>query len=277
MVTIDPSSRVSERAVIKDGVVIGPWVIVEDEVTVGTGTRIDANCIIRKGTTIGKYNEIHPHVIIGEEPQDLAFDKNAISYVRIGDHNTIREFATIHRGTDPESTTVIGNHNLLMAVSHVGHNCHIGDHVVVCNCALLSGHVEVENYGFVSGGVVVQQFARIGKLSFVGGNTRVNVNIPPFIRAVGYNAEAYGLNVVGLKRRGFSRETISELNRAYRILFRSMGKQEERLKRIEEEVDCDEARYLVDFIRKPSRYGFCREVKLKLVDDLVPVPEKVAL
>ena len=135
----------------------------------------------------------------------------------------------------------------------------------------------MENYGFVSGGVVVQQFARIGKLAFVGGNTRVNVNIPPFIRAVGYNAEAYGLNVVGLKRRGFSRETISALNRANRILFRSKGKLEERLKRIEEEVDCDEARHLVDFIRKPSRYGFCREVKLRAVDDLIPAPEKVAL
>ena len=263
MSTIDPSARISDEATIADDVVIGPWVIIEDGVTIGSGTRIDANCVIRKGTTIGKKNEIHPHVIIGEEPQDLAFDKQAVSYVRIGDHNTIREFATIHRGTEAESTTVIGNHNLLMAVSHVAHNCHLGDHVVICNCALLSGHAEVDDYGFISGGVAVQQFARVGTSAFVGGNAGVNTDIPPFIKAVGYRAEAFGLNSVGLRRRGFSRETISKLNRAYKILFRSKCKLEERLRQIEEEVDCDETRHLVTFIRTPSRYTFCREVRLK--------------
>jgi len=259
---IDPLAQVSDRAVIGDGVVIGPWVLIEEGVTIGTGTRVDAHCVIRRGTTIGKYNEIHPGAIIGEEPQDLAFDKNAVSYVRIGDHNTIREYATIHRGTEPESATIIGNHNLLMAVSHVAHNCVTGDHVVICNCALLSGHVEIEDYGFISGGVVIQQFARIGKMAIVGGNTRVNTNIPPFIRVVGYNAEAYGLNVVGLQRRGMSKEMISKLNRAYKILFRSKLRLEERLKKIEEEVDGEEARHLVAFIRTPSRYGFCREVRI---------------
>jgi UDP-N-acetylglucosamine acyltransferase len=260
---IDPSAKISEKAVIEDDVTIGPWVIIEDDVTIGAGTRIDAHCVIKKGTVIGKQNEIHPGAIIGEDPQDLVFDKNAVSYVRIGDNNTIREYATIHRGTEPGSTTIIGNHNFLMAQSHVAHNCVIGNHVVVCNCALLSGHVEVEDYGFISGGVVIQQFARIGKHAIVGGNTRVNTNIPPFIRAVGYDAEAYGLNIVGLKRCGMSREAISKLNRAYKILFRSKLRLEERLKKIEDEVDSDEARYLVSFIRKPSRYGFCREVKLK--------------
>jgi UDP-N-acetylglucosamine acyltransferase len=259
---IDPSAKVSEKAIIEDDVIIGPWTIIEDEVTIGAGTRIDAHCVIRRGTTIGAHNEIHPGAIVGEEPQDLAFDKNTVSYVRIGDHNTIREYSTIHRGTEPESTTIIGNHNLLMAMSHVAHNGVTGDHVVVCNCALVSGHVEVEDYGFISGGVVIQQFARIGKMAIVGGNTRVNTNIPPFIRAVGYTAEAYGLNVVGLKRGGMGKETISKLNRAYKILFRSKLRLEERLKKIEEEVDCEEARYLVTFIRTPSRYGFCREVRL---------------
>lgn len=258
---IDPSAKIGKTSVIEDDVVIGPWVMIEDGVTIGVGTRIDAHCVIRGGTSIGKHNEIHPSAIIGEDPQDLAFDKNAVSYVRIGDYNTIREFATIHRGTDPESTTIIGNHNLLMAVSHVAHNCLIGDHVVICNCALVSGHVEIEDYGFISGGVVIQQYTRIGKHAIVGGNTRVNTNIPPFIRAVGYNAEAYGLNVVGLKRCGMNKETISKLNKAYKILFRSKLRLEEKLKKIEEEVDSDEARHLVAFIRKPSRYGFCREVK----------------
>ena len=263
MQKIDPSARVSEKTRIEDDVVIGPWVIIEDEVTIGTGTIIDAHCVIKKGTTIGKQNDIHPGAIIGEDPQDLVFEKNAVSYVQIGDNNTIREYATIHRGTEHESTTVIGNHNFLMAQSHVAHNCLIEDHVVICNCALLSGHVEVEDHGFVSGGVVIQQFARIGKHAIVGGNTRVNTNIPPFIRVVGYDAEAYGLNIVGLRRCGMSRETISKLNRAYKILFRSKLRLEEKLKKIEDEVDCDEARYLVSFVRKPSRYGFCREVKLK--------------
>jgi UDP-N-acetylglucosamine acyltransferase len=263
MKSIDPLAKISEKAIIEDDVVIGPWVVIEDGVTVGAGTRIDAHCVIKKGTVIGKKNEIHPGAIIGEDPQDLAFDKNAVSYVRIGDHNTIREYTTIHRGTEPESTTVIGNNNLLMVQSHVAHNCITGDHVVICNCALLSGHVEIEDYGFISGGVVIQQYARIGKHAIVGGNTRVNTNIPPFIRAVGYNAEAYGLNVVGLKRRGMSKETISKLNSAYKILFRSKLRLEERLRKIEDEVDCDEARHLVAFIRKPSRYGFCLEVKLR--------------
>lgn len=263
MKSIDPSAKISEKVNIEDDVVIGPWVIIEDGVTVGAATRVDAHCIIKSGTVIGKNNEIHPGVIIGEDPQDLAFNKNAVSYVRIGDNNTIREYTTIHRGTEPESTTIIGNHNLLMAQSHVAHNCTTGDHVVICNCALLSGHVEIEDYGFISGGVVIQQFARVGKLAIVGGNTRVNTNIPPFIRAVGYNAEAYGLNVVGLKRRGMSKEAISKLHHAYRILFRSKLKLEERLKKIEDEVACDEALYLVAFLRKPSCYGFCREVKAR--------------
>jgi UDP-N-acetylglucosamine acyltransferase len=148
-----------------------------------------------------------------------------------------------------------------MAVSHVAHNCHLDDHVIVCNCALLSGHVEVEDYGFVSGGVAVQQFARIGRHAYVGGNTRVNTNIPPFIRAVGYDAEAHGLNTVGLRRRGFSRESISQLKRAYAILFRSTLRLEERLNQIEKEADGEETRQLVAFIRKPSRYGFCRAAR----------------
>ncbi|MFV2016537.1 MAG: acyl-ACP--UDP-N-acetylglucosamine O-acyltransferase, partial [Candidatus Heimdallarchaeota archaeon] len=249
MQKIDPSAKVSEEAILEDDVIIGPWVIIEDEVTIGAGTRIDAHCVIKKGTVIGQQNEIHPGAIIGEDPQDLVFDKNTVSYVRIGDNNIIREYATIHRGTESGSTTIIGNHNFLMAQSHVAHNCVIGDHVVVCNCALISGHVEVEDHGFISGGVVIQQFARIGKHAIVGGNTRVNNNIPPFIRAVGYNAEVYGLNVVGLKRYGMSKETISKLNHAYKILFRSKLRLEERLKKIEDEVDCDESRHLVDFIR----------------------------
>ena len=269
MSTIDPSARIGAEAAIGDSVVIGPWVIIEDGVTIGSGTRIDAHSIIRKGTTIGRDNTIHPHAMIGEEPQDLSFQPGTLSSVHIGDHNTIREFSTIHRGTEPESATVIGNHNLLMAVSHVAHNCRLGDHVVICNCALLSGHVEVEDYGFVSGGVAVQQFARIGRHAIVGGNTRVNTNIPPFIRAVGYDAEAYGLNTVGLKRRGFSRETLSQLKRAYAILFRSKLRLEDRLIQIEREVDCEEARELVSFIRKPSRYGFCREGRTKVKDVIV--------
>jgi UDP-N-acetylglucosamine acyltransferase len=121
--------------------------------------------------------------------------------------------------------------------------------------------VEVEDYGFISGGVVIQQFARIGRHAFVGGNTRVNTNIPPFIRAVGYNAGAVGLNTVGLRRRGFSREAISKLKHAYAILFRSPLRLEERLKQIEQEADCEETRQLVSFIRKPSRYGFSREAR----------------
>lgn len=263
MSTIDPSARIGAEVGIGDDVVIGPWVIIEDGVTIGSGTRIDAHSIVRKGTAIGKNNVIHPYAMIGEDPQDLAFKPGTVSSVHIGDHNTIREFATIHRGTEPESVTVIGNHNLLMAVSHVAHNCHLGDHVVICNCVLLSGHVEIEDYGFVSGGVGVQQFARIGRHAIVGGNTRVNTNIPPFIRAVGYNAEAYGLNTVGLRRRGFSKETLSQLKRAYAILFRSKLKLEERLNQIEREADCEETRQLVSFIRKPSRYGFCREVRAR--------------
>jgi len=261
MSTIDSTARIGAGADIADDAVIGPWVIIEDGVSIGSGTRVDAHTIIRKGTTIGKNNVIHPNAMIGEDPQDLAFKAGTASYVRIGDHNTIREFATIHRGTEPESVTVIGNHNLLMAVSHVAHNCHLDDHVIVCNCALLSGHVEVEDYGFVSGGVAVQQFARIGRHAYVGGNTRVNTNIPPFIRAVGYDAEAHGLNTVGLRRRGFSRESISQLKRAYAILFRSTLRLEERLNQIEKEADGEETRQLVAFIRKPSRYGFCRAAR----------------
>src|SRR5512139_963383 len=135
MSTIDSTARIGKGADIADDAVIGPWVIIEDGVSIGSGTRVDAHTVVREGTSIGRHNIIHPNAMIGEDPQDLAFKPGTVSYVHIGDHNTIREFATIHRGTEPETATVIGNHNLLMAVSHVAHNCHLGDHVIVCNCA----------------------------------------------------------------------------------------------------------------------------------------------
>jgi UDP-N-acetylglucosamine acyltransferase len=187
--------------------------------------------------------------VLGTDPLDKNFPGER-SYLRIGNRNTIREHYTISRGTQPESVTEIGDGNYIMTTGHIAHNCRIGNHTVICSGALVAGYVEVEDEAFISGGVVIHQFSKIG-------NTRVNADVPPFFLYSGFNVEPRGLNLVGLKRAGFSAGQIAALKNAYRVLYRSGYKLEEALCRIETEIRTPEVHHLVRFIRSSER-GICR-------------------
>jgi UDP-N-acetylglucosamine acyltransferase len=252
---------ISPRARIGEGVTIGPFCIVEDEVEIGAGTRLDSHVVIKNYTTLGRDNHLHNGVLLGSDPEDKHF-KGDRSYLKVGDRNIFREYSTASRGTPEDSTTVIGDDNYIMIGTHVAHNCRLGSHIVVCNYCSLAGYVELEDGAFLSGGVVVHQFSKIGRLAMIGGNTRVNLDVPPFVMASNFNVAARGLNLVGLRRAGVGKEAVRQLKQAYRILYRSGLALEEALDRIEKEISTEEARHLVAFVRRSER-GICREARGK--------------
>ena len=254
---IASTAIVNPRAKIAENVTIGPFCIIEDEVEIGAGTVLDSHVVIKKYTTLGENNHLHMGVLLGSDPEDKHFTGER-SYLRIGNRNILREYSTASRGTPPESTTVIGDDNYIMIGVHLAHNNRLGNDIVVCNYCSLAGYVEVEDGAFLSGGVVVHQFSRIGRLAMIGGNTRVNLDVPPFLLTSDFNVTAKGLNLVGLKRAGIGKEAIRQLKQAYRILYRSHLPLKEALKRIEREIPTEEARQLVEFIRRSER-GICRD------------------
>ena len=260
---IDPSAevaasaRVHHDAVIGAGVRIGEFCIVESDVEIGPGCALEPYVYIKRWTTMGEGNEISAGTVLGTDPLDKGFG-GARSYLRIGNRNKIREHFTISRGTAPESVTEIGDENYIMTSGHIAHNCRIGSRTVIASCALVAGYVEVEDQAFISGGVVVHQYSRIGRLAMIGGNTRVNSDVPPFFLYAGYNVEAKGLNLVGLKRAGYKASDVAVLKKAYQILYRSGLKLADALARIESEAPTPETRHLVEFVRGSER-GICRE------------------
>ena len=260
---IDPSAAVAPTARIDSGAVIGPgsrigeFCVVESDVAIGPNCLLEPYVYVKRWTTMGEGNEISAGTVLGTDPLDKGFG-GARSYLRIGNRNKIREHYTISRGTAPESVTEIGDDNYIMTSGHIAHNCKIGSQTVIASCALLAGYVEVEDQAFISGGVVVHQYSKIGRLAMIGGNTRVNSDVPPFFLYTGFNVEAKGLNVVGLKRAGFKASDLAALKKAYQILYRSGLKLEQALQRIEAEVPTAETRHLVGFIRRSER-GICRE------------------
>lgn len=249
---VHPGARIHPDACI------GDYCVIEDEVEIGAGTRVDPFAIIKRYTTAGRDNHVYSGAQLGTDPLDKKFDERQPSYLRIGDRNILRECLTISRGTEPGSTTIVGSDNYVMTNVHIAHNCVVGDHNTICSCALIAGHAEIEDHAFISGGVVVHQFSRIGRLAMIGGNTRVNLDIPPFLLISEFNAAARGLNLVGLRRSGMPAEAISRLKSAYRLLYRSKLPLAEALARIEQELPGEETAHLVAFIRKSKR-GICRE------------------
>jgi len=231
--------------------------VVESDVEIGAGCRLEPHVYVKRWTTMGERNEISAGTVLGTDPLDKAF-AGARSYLRIGNGNRIREHYTISRGTQPESETVIGDENYIMTSGHIAHNCKIGNRTVICSCALLAGYVEVEDQAFISGGVVVHQYSKIGRLAMIGGNTRVNSDVPPFFLYSGFDVAARGLNVVGLKRAGYTHSDLAVLKKAYHLLYRSGLKLADALARIEVEIPTPETLHLVDFVRRSER-GICRE------------------
>jgi len=255
--TVAPSARVHPEATIGPRCVIGEFCVIEQDVIIGAACRLEPYVYVKRWTTLGERNEISAGTVLGTDPLDKVFTGER-SYLRIGNGNKIREHYTISRGTKPESVTEVGDENYIMTSGHIAHNCRIGNRTVIASCALVSGYVDVEDQAFISGGVVIHQFSKIGRLAMIGGNTRVNSDAPPFFLYSGFDVEARGLNVVGLKRAGFSLAEVGALKTAYRILYRSGLKLVDALARIEAEVPGEHARHLVEFVRGSKR-GICRE------------------
>jgi UDP-N-acetylglucosamine acyltransferase len=258
---IAPTARIHPDAQIGDGVTIGDFCVIESDVVIGAGCRLEPYVYVKRWTTLGERNQISAGTVLGTDPLDKAFTGER-SYLRIGNGNQIREHYTISRGTQPESVTEIGDDNYIMTSGHIAHNCRIGSRTVICSCALVAGYVEVEDQAFISGGVVIHQYSKIGRLAMIGGNTRVNSDVPPFFMYSGFNVEPVGLNLVGLKRAGYGHSDVVALKKAYQILYRSGLKLEEALVRIEAEIATAEARHLVEFIRRSER-GICRPGRVR--------------
>lgn len=244
-------------AVIGPRTRVGEYCVIEQDVVVGADCVLEPYVFIKRWTTLGDRNEISASTVLGTDPLDKNF-KGHRSYLRIGNDNKIREHYTISRGTQPESSTVIGSGNYVMTSGHIAHNCVIGDNTVIASCALVAGYVEVGDQVFISGGVGIHQFSKIGRLAMIGGITRVNLDAPPFFLYGGLDIRPRGLNNVGLKRAGFQPEAIARLKQAYRILYRSGLKLDEALGQIEADFADENTAELVKFIRASKR-GICRE------------------
>lgn len=251
---ISPTARVHPDAVIGPRVVIGDFAIVEQNVIIGRETKLEPYVFVKRWTTLGERNEISAGTVLGSDPLDKHFTGER-SYLKIGNGNKIREHYTISRGTAPESETIIGDENYIMTSGHIAHNCRIGDNVVIASCALVAGYVEIENQAFISGGVVIHQFSKIGRFAMIGGNTRVNLDVPPYFLYSGFNVTPMGLNLVGLRRAGFTVADIRALKQAYKLLYKSGLKLEEALSRIG--TESEHTKHLVSFIRSSKR-GICR-------------------
>lgn len=221
MADIHPTAIVEPGAQLADSVSVGAFSIVRSQVRIGEGTSIGPHCVIEGRTTIGRDNRIFQFASVGAEPQDLKY-RGEESRLEIGDRNIIREFATLNTGTAGGAmVTTIGNDTLLMNYAHVGHDCRVGNHCVLANSATLAGHVTVEDYVIVGGLVAIHQFVRVGESAILGGGAMVIHDVPPFCNASGDRARLRGINVIGLKRRGFSAEQLRAIKNAYRLLFGS--------------------------------------------------------
>jgi UDP-N-acetylglucosamine acyltransferase len=254
---VAPTARVHPDASIGPKTKIGEFCVIESDVTIGARCVLEPYVYIKRWTTLGDDNEISSGTVLGTDPLDKTFTGER-SYLVIGNQNKIREHYTISRGTEPESVTRVGNANYIMTSGHIAHNCAIGDNTVIASCALIAGYVQIENQAFISGGVVVHQYSKIGRLAMIGGNTRVNSDAPPYFLYSDFNISAKGLNLVGLRRAGFSHDQIAKLKTAYKLLYRSNLDLAESLVRIESEIDSEEIRHLVRFIHSSKR-GICRE------------------
>ena len=253
MLDIHPTAVVHSRAELDADVAVGPYAVIGPDVHVGAGTWIGAHVVLEGRTHIGRRNRIFHGAVIGAVPQDLKFRDEA-TFLRIGDDNTVREYATIHLACIEGEATVVGDRCLLMAYSHVAHNCRIGNGVILANSVNLAGHVEVHDHAIVGGVTPVHQFVRIGAHSIIGGGFRVPKDVPPYVRAGGYPLRVVGLNTVGLERHGFDEERRQVLKRAYRILFRDGLNVSQALQQLRATFGADDdVRTLVEFIETSER------------------------
>ena len=250
---IHPTAIVSSKAKLAGNVSVGPYSIISDNVCIGSDTKIGAHCVIEGNTTIGKNCEIFTGAVIGSRPQDLKFKGEKV-FLEIGDNNIIREYCTLNPGTAEGSKTSVGNDNLLMAYSHVAHDCRVGNGCVLANNSTLAGHVSIEDKAVIGGIVAIHQFVRIGMLSIIGGCSKVVQDIPPFSTCDGHPARIYGLNLIGLRRKGIKHDSIKKIDQAFKIIFNSGLSAKHALEKVEQEIEkTEEIKYLINFVKSSER------------------------
>ena len=256
--SIHPSAIIAPGAELDHGVQVGPYAVIGPHVRIGQGSSIGPHSVIEGHTTIGRDNQIFQFASVGAIPQDKKY-QGEDSQLTIGDRNTIREFATLNIGTSGGGMlTHVGHDNLFMVYSHVGHDCQIGSHTILANCATLAGHVTLEDYVGVGGLAAIHQFTRIGESAYLGGGAMVSLDVPPYCIAQGDRARLFGLNLVGLKRRGLGEEQTGALKKAYRTLFAEGLTLKDAVERTrQEQAASPEAIHLADFIASSQR-GICR-------------------
>lgn len=250
---ISPLAHIHPDARIGKAVRIDPFAVIHEEVIIGDGTHIMSNAVLLPGTQIGKECLIYPGAVIGGIPQDLKFVGEKTT-VEIGDHTTIRECVTINRGTQDKFKTSIGSHCLIMAYAHIAHDCILGDHVILANAVQLAGHVQVGDYAIIGGLAGASQFARIGAHTYIAGQSAISKDVPPFIKAGKAPLGYVGINSVGLKRRGFSSETINGILNVYRTLYYRNLNTSQAIASIEQEIPAfSERDEILSFIRESAR------------------------
>ena len=252
---IHPTAIIAPGANLDPTVKVGPYAVIGEHVTIGAGTTVGPHTVIEGRTEIGADNQIFQFASIGAIPQDLKFHGED-STLKIGDRNKIREFVTIHLGTaDGGGVTTVGSDCLFMAYSHIAHDCIIGNHVILANGATMAGHVEVDDYAILGGLSAVHQFGRVGCHVMASGGSMIAQDVAPYSIVQGDRAKTVGLNLTGLKRRGFSAEALSNVKQLYKIVFRSNLKLDDAVSRIEEEFDieADEVAIYLDFIKRSER------------------------
>jgi UDP-N-acetylglucosamine acyltransferase len=254
---IHRTACIHPKAKLDKGVCIGPYSVIGEHVSIGTDTIVGNSCFIGGHTQIGKRCQIFTGASIGSAPQDLKY-KGEPTEVMIGDDNIIREYVTVNLGTKETGKTVIGNHNLLMAYTHVAHDCVLYDDIVVANAGTLAGHVTVEEKAIVGGMTGIHQFSRVGKLAIIGGCSKVIQDIPPYSMVDGHPAKVYGVNSIGLKRADIPSTSTANLKAAFKILFKMRLSTSTALKRIKKEIPQDPyIAYLIEFV-KNSKRGVCK-------------------
>lgn len=250
---IHPTAMVDLDAELGQGVSIGPWSIIGPGVKVGDGTRIGSHVLVERDTTVGAGCHLYKGAVLGTDAQDLKY-RGEKTVLIVGERTVIREYATLNRGTMSMEKTVVGDDCLLMAYSHVAHDCQVGSNVVIANAVNMGGHVTIEDWVIIGGLTAIHQFVRIGAHAFVGGASRTSQDVPPYTKAAGSPLRLYGLNSVGLERRGFSQEVRHALKTTYRTVFHSSLPLTQALLKAESEAqDFPEVRHFLSFIRSSER------------------------
>ncbi len=252
---IHPTAIIDKKAKLADGVEVGPYSVI------GPNVKIGAHCVIDEWTTIGDNCKIFTGAAIGAITQDLKF-KGERSFVKIGNNNTIREYVTINRATNKDAATLVGNNNLIMAYTHIAHDCKIGNNVIIANAGTFAGYVTIEDNAIIGGMVGIHQFVNIGTLAIIGGCSKVVKHVPPYSMVDGHPAKNYGLNVIGLKRAGISQKAKASLRRAFKILFNSGLSLPHALERVADTAPLTkETKHLVKFlttVKADTKRGVCR-------------------